>query len=132
VLKDTWIEGDSREGDVLSSLYEGADDEDKKSVEKYFITAICHGDVRTKHNIFDDTANALMRGLKIADHDPLFELQLQQNSFVWISNRVCHSQRYPHKTHYRIVFKEIGITIDRIPSLPGVMTVLAETACGAF
>ncbi|KAN0109362.1 hypothetical protein V8E52_009406 [Russula decolorans] len=35
--------------------------------------------------------------------------------------------KYAHKTHYRIVFKEKGITIDRIRSLPDVMTVLTET-----
>jgi len=36
-------------------------------------------------------------------------------------------KRYAPKTHYRIVFKEKGTTIDRIKSLPEVMTVLAET-----
>ena len=47
--------------------------------------------------------------------------------------QALHSHlRYAHKTHYRIVFKEKGITIDCIKSLPDVMTVLTETVRGAF
>jgi hypothetical protein len=38
--------------------------------------------------------------------------------------------KYAHKTHYRIVFKEKSITIDLIPSLPDVMTILTGTVAG--
>jgi hypothetical protein len=40
--------------------------------------------------------------------------------------------RYTHRTHYRIVFEEKGITIDRIRSLPDLMAVLSEIVRGAF
>ncbi len=147
MLKDIWIDSDrTREGNILASLRSAANDEDKKLLGKHFLTTICHGDVWTEFDILDDTANALMRGLNLAsDHVLLFELQrkpfiqnpklptgskgLRETSRV----RVPHSHlRYAHKTHYRIVFKEKGITIDRMRSLPDVMTVLTETVSGAF
>jgi len=31
--------------------------------------------------------------------------------------------KYAHKTHYRIVFKEQGVTVDLIQSLSDVMTI---------
>jgi hypothetical protein len=41
-------------------------------------------------------------------------------------------QIYAHKTHYRIIFKEKGIPLDRVKSLPDLMTVLTETVSGVF
>ena len=147
VLKDIWIDSDrTREGNILALLHAAANGEDRQLVEKHFLTAIFHGDVWTELDILDDTANALMRGLNITpDHNSLFKLQrkpLIQNyeppsgseALRAISRvQAPHSHlRYAHKTHYRIVFKEKGITVDRMKSLPGVMTVLAETVSGAF
>ena len=146
VLKDTWIDSDRmREGDILASLRETADPEGKQLLEKYFLTTICHGDVQTELNVVDDTANALMRGLEIAkDHAPLFRLQqgpnIQENTSGTGSANLRASPaqipsdriRYAPKTHYRIVFREIGTTIDRLQSLPDVMKVLTETVSGAF
>ena len=148
VLKDTWIDSDRmREGDILTSLRKAADDGDKKLVDKYFLTTICHGDVWTELGIVDDTTNCLMRGLKIAkDHASLF--QLQRKSFFEDSSNTSgtgsknlrafshaqvprHRNIYEPKTHYRIVFKETGVTIDSMRSLPSVMKVLAETVIGA-
>ena len=146
MLKDIWIDSDrTREGDILASLYAAADDEDKLLVEKYLLTTICHGDVWTDTNTLDDTANALMRGLNITPgHYSLFRLQ-QKPSFqnyeppsgseglraTALQARHTHLE-YAQKTHYRIVFKEKCITIDRIKSLPDVMSVLTETVSGAF
>ena len=133
VLKDIWIDSDRmREGNILASLHSAADDKDKQLLKSYFLTTICHGDVWTTLDILDDTANALMRGLNIASgRGSLFKLQ--QKPFIpnheppsgsaglRATSRVQapHSHlRYAHKTHYRIVFKEKGITIDRMRSLP--------------
>jgi hypothetical protein len=75
VLKDIWIDDDRVwEGEILTSLFKEANSEDKELVEQYFLTTITHGDVWTEPNIRDDTANILMRGLKI-DHKSLFKLQ---------------------------------------------------------
>jgi hypothetical protein len=135
VLKDTWVDSDrTREGNIIASLHSAANDEDRQLVEKHFLTTICHGDVWTEPDILDDTANALMRGLNITpDRDSLFKLQ--RTPFIQNYGPPSGSEshlRYAHRTHYRIVFKEKGITIDRIRSLPDVMTVLSETVSGAF
>jgi hypothetical protein len=146
VLKDIWIDHDrTREGIILAQLYDEADDEDKELVKKHFLTVICHGDVWTELDVLDDTENGLMRGLKVT-MDSMFELQQKQ---LVVSKHqaasglqgLCVTSRlhaphpnlkYTHKTHYRIVFKEKGVTIDLIPSLPEVMKVLTETVTGAF
>jgi hypothetical protein len=140
VLKDTWIDDDRvREGEVLSSLLEGANSEDKELVKQYFLTTITHGDVWMGLGNRDDTANCLMRGLEIdhnLQHTPVFQDTLPSGSqSSWEMSRVqfLHPNRiYEPKTHYRIVFKEICKPIDTISSLPDVLDVLTETVSGAF
>ena len=147
VVKDIWVDSDrTREGNVLALLHTEANCEDRILINKHFLTTICHGDVWTEPDILDDTANALMRGLDIAsDHVSLFKLQVKPYIRAYESRsgsessqesrrvRAPHSHlRYAHKTHYRIVFKEKGITIDRVKRLPDVMTVLGETVGGTF
>jgi hypothetical protein len=125
VLKDTLIDSDRmREGNILALLHATANDDDKLLVEKHFLTMICHGDVWTEFDLLDDAANALMRGLSVPpDHDSLFK---------WIPFIQSYEPPSGHKIHYRIVFKEKGIPMDRITSLPDIMTVLTETVSGAF
>ena len=147
VLKDIWIDSDrTREGNILALLHAAANGEDRQLVEKHFLTTISHGNVWTEFDILDDTANTLMRGFNITpDHDSLFKLQRKpsiQNyeppsgseALRAISRvQAPHSHlRYAHKTHYRIVFKEKCITVDRMKSLPDVMTILTETVSGVF
>ena len=147
VLKDTWVDSDrTREGNVIALLHTEANCEDRKLIKKHFLTTICHGDVWTDPDIRDDTANSLMRGLDItSDHVSLFKLQVKPFSRTYESLSGSESSKeycrvraphpylsYAHKTHYRIVFKEKGITIDRVKKLPEVMTVLGETVGGAF
>ena len=135
VLKDTWINSDcAREGNIISSLQAAADEEDKQLFERHFLTTICHGDVWTELDIVDDTVNGLMRGLKIAaDDDFLFQLQSGPPiTHYGGSSRSEVLREIKHKSHYRIVFKEVGIAIDRMGSLPVVMKVLAETVSGVF
>ena len=72
-----WIDSDrTREGVILGQLYDEADDEDKLLVKKHFLTTICHGDVWMGTAV-DDTANGLMRRLKITE-DGVFKLQRKQ------------------------------------------------------
>ena len=147
VVKDIWVDSDrTREGNILALLHTEANCEDRRLIEKHFLTTICHGDVWTGLDIRDDTANALMRGLDvISDHVSLFILQVKPYIRTYESRSGSESSqenrrvraprphlRHAHKTHYRIVFKEKGITIDRVKRLPDVMTVLGETVGGAF
>ena len=146
VLKDIWIDHDrAREGTILAQLYDDADDEDKKLVRKYFLTTVCHGDVLMYPGVFDDTKKGLMRGLNTTA-DNVFVLQqkemvIQREDSAPGSERLRATSRlhvqhpilkYAHKTHYRIVVKEKGTTIDLVHSLPDVMTVLTETVTGLF
>jgi hypothetical protein len=133
VLKDIWIDSDRmREGNVLALLRAAANDEDRQLLVKHFLTIVCHGDVWTELGILDDTANDLMRGLKItADHDSLFKPQREPFIHNYEPRPGSHP-RYTHKTRYRIVFKEKCITIYRMKSLPDVITVLTETVGGEF
>jgi hypothetical protein len=132
VLKDIWADRDRmRGGAILTQLHAAANGEDKEWMKKHFLTTICHGDVWTEFDTPDDTENALMRGLNITTgHE--FQLQMIPK-YQPAAIQASHSHpRYAHKTHYRIGFTEKGITIDRIKSLPDVMTVLTETVRGAF
>lgn len=153
VLKDIWIDSDrDREGTILTSLHEAANDNDKHLVEEHFLTAVCHGDVwisPTRADILDDTANALMRKLDIAsDHGSKFRLQRvitiipptptpSGSKSNPISESVCAQtfpphKRYPPKTHYRIVFKEVAEPICQVKELGQVMKALSDTVVGAF
>jgi hypothetical protein len=133
-----------REGAILAQIYKDADENDKILVEKYFLTTVCHGDVLMEPGVIDDTEKGLMRGLEISGANvfklPRKKLAITKDHSAPGSNliratsrlRARHpSVRYSHKTHYRIVFKEQGTTIDDVRSLPDVLTVLAETATGA-
>jgi Fungal protein kinase len=147
VLKDIWIDHDrTREGDILAELYKEADEEDKKLVEKYFLTTVFHGDVLMEPSVRDDTRN-LMGGLNTT-RDSVFELQKRSSMNTTHKDKVAsgsqslramsrlHVQHpnltYSHKTHYRIVFKEKGDTIDLVPNLSDVMKVLVDIVAGAF
>jgi hypothetical protein len=138
VLKDVWASHDrTREGLILAQLYDEADDEDKKLVARYFLLPACHGDVWVEPNVPDDTQNGLVRGLELSP-DNLFQLQWYNGagspsfnpmSLLYISHP---NPAIEHKTHYRIVFGEKGVTIDDIPSLSEVGRVLTETVTGSF
>lgn len=150
-LKDIWIDSDrKREGEILTLLHEAANDVDKHLIKEHFLTTVCHGDVWTddRTGILDDTANALMRKLNFAPDDWEFELQrdpIRSTSTPTVSEglheTICARSsrpyvRYAHKTHYRIVFAEVGNSLDRMMELPLqlplVMKVFGDIVVGAF
>jgi hypothetical protein len=50
-----------------------------------------------------------------------------------VQNQDLHPyKRSGDRTHYRVVFKEQGIPISEMKSVPVVMNVLADTVSGAF
>jgi hypothetical protein len=85
-----------------------------------------------------------MRGLKTT---PGIELKLQQKPSIDSKHKVASGSQslramswlhvprpnltYSHKTQYRIVFKENGITIDLLKNLSDVMKVLVDIVAGA-
>lgn len=142
MVKDLWIDDDRmREGAILTQLYDEADEEGKKLVKKHFLTTICHGDVWVKSGVIDDTKNSLMRSLEL----PMSEFHLQQKhlsipelasgSTACVTSRLSlqePNRTYGPKTHYRIVFKEFGYTIDLVSRYHDIIKTLLDTVTGAF
>lgn len=143
VLKDIWIDKDrAREGTILAQLYDEAKGNDKALVQKYFLTTVCHGDVWLDEKVADDTEESIMRGLKTTD--TMFSLRFLIDGSISLSNTSTRPQslhamnllkdwsptKYAHKAHYRIVFREQGIMIHRVPSFHDVLKTLMDTVDG--
>ncbi|KAF9507935.1 hypothetical protein BS47DRAFT_1366317 [Hydnum rufescens UP504] len=123
VLKDIWIDHDHmREGTILAQLYEDVDKEDKKLVKKHFLTTVCHGDVLIEPSVVDDTWD-LMQGLKTTPDITSGLQSLHAMSQLHVPHP---NLTYSHKTHYHIVFKEKGDTIDLLKKPCDVMKVLGD------
>ena len=94
--------------------------------------------------VIDDTKNSLMRSLSL----PLSEFVLQQKELsiplyrlasgstaLRVTSRLNlpdSNRKYGPKTHYRIVFKEFGYTIDMVSRYHDVIKALLDTVTGAF
>ena len=76
-----------REGVILAQLYDEAKGNNKDLMQKYFLTAICHGDVRSDPDIFDDTELGLMRRLNTTDRFSVLELRNVLNSPTGTSSK---------------------------------------------
>ncbi|KAF9504561.1 hypothetical protein BS47DRAFT_1368706 [Hydnum rufescens UP504] len=60
VLKDIWINHDHlRQGAILMQLYKEADKEDKKLVQRHFLTTVCHRDVLMEPGVPDGTQDLM-------------------------------------------------------------------------
>jgi hypothetical protein len=143
VLKDIWIDDyRTREGMILTQLYNEANEEDKKLVEKHFLTTVCHGDVWIKPEVVDDTPNSLMHGLELSESTFVLQQKPQANQPHQFPSgseglrapsrlHLPHpTQTYVSKTHYRVVFKEVGKTIDLVPHHHDVIRSLLDTVAG--
>ncbi|KAF9508393.1 hypothetical protein BS47DRAFT_1416692 [Hydnum rufescens UP504] len=139
VLKDIWIDHDClTEGAILTQLYEEADEEDKKLVQRHFLTTICRRDVLMEPGVPDGTQD-LMRRLNTAQ-DGVFELRkrlvidskhkvasgsqgLRETSWLHVPHP---DLMYLHKMHCRIIFEAKGVTIDLVLNLRDVMKALTD------
>ena len=97
-----------------------------------------------KLGVIDDTKNKLMRSLNL----PMSEFDLQQKHLssplykLASGSTALHvtsclnlpdpNKKYVPKTHYRIVFKEFGYTIDMLSQYHDVIKALLDTVTGAF
>jgi hypothetical protein len=113
VVKDLWMPADAaQEGNQLLELREKL-----RALEEpgtplppgdYFLTVLAHGFVRTPDGADDHTLDVVMRGCLPP---------------------VKSAQRTPRK-HYRIVFKEVGVPIDRLSTISEIMHALADATRG--
>ncbi|KAJ7164895.1 hypothetical protein C8R46DRAFT_300333 [Mycena filopes] len=109
VIKDLWMPADAAEEgvqlmelrDKLATLEDPAT---PLQPGDYFLTVLAHGFVQTTDGLDDHTLDVVMRGcmppLKSAQHTP--------------------------RKHYRIVFEEVGVPIDKLSTISEVMHALAD------
>lgn len=146
VLKDCWIDQDrKREGTILAEIRASAQtDAHKKAFEQYFLTVECHGDVYIDQDP-DNTHSLLRRGQDIPEDLGVYRLQLpiplscvEQYLLpvplpLFIPQTVDDEKviEYDIMSHYRIVFKEFGISIDKLNSAFQIFRNLTLTLEGA-
>lgn len=148
VLKDCWIDHDrKREGAILAEIRTSAQtDAQKKALDKFFLTVECHGDVYIDQDL-DNTHSLLRRGQAVSNHLGAYRLQLPPPSetkpdehllpvgstplVVPIVNNETIIE-YDIKQHYRIVFREFGISIDKLNSAFQIFRSLSLAAYGAY
>ncbi|KAJ7135388.1 hypothetical protein C8R43DRAFT_1132605 [Mycena crocata] len=107
-IKDLWTSVDTlQEGVQLSELHERlrslADPGTPHPPQHYFLTVLCHGYVPTSCGLDDHTLDVMSRG----------------------STPPTGLPNHPRK-HYRIVFKEVGISLYKLQTLSEVMRALAD------
>ncbi|KAJ7747916.1 hypothetical protein DFH07DRAFT_573529 [Mycena maculata] len=109
VIKDLWTSIDVvQEGVQLLELHERlralGDPGTPRPPGDYFLTVLAHGFVKTTDGIDDHTVDVMMRAgtfpVDSANHSP--------------------------RKHYRIVFKEVGVALDRLLSLSETFQALAD------
>ncbi|KAF8577025.1 hypothetical protein K439DRAFT_1365733 [Ramaria rubella] len=109
VIKDSWVDVDRvKEGDIRSKIERQAKGADKGKIQKYFMTVLNHGEVMINCQA-ERTLDVLLRGQELP-HGGQYKLNFEDVSYQ--SRTGAHtSGRYQHKSHYRIVFKEVGSPI---------------------
>ncbi|KAJ6511301.1 hypothetical protein C8R47DRAFT_963935, partial [Mycena vitilis] len=107
-LKDLWSSVDTvQEGSQLLELHNQlrslADPATPRPPAEYFLTVLDHGFVQTSDGVDDHTSDVMTRGSRPPTGMP----------------------HHPRK-HYRIVFKEVGIPLQRLRTLSDVMRALVD------
>ncbi|KAJ3557293.1 hypothetical protein NM688_g1550 [Phlebia brevispora] len=138
-IKDAWIDSDrTREGYLMKRILEDLSQDDREKLRPYLLTVLCHGDVISPSGVADTTRvvpettkRFIMRALnrnqtarlksqgesRRGNHAHIFRHPGVPKPTVPTSRRPVsnpmHKTRieYDQKTHYRIVFKEVGTPI---------------------
>ncbi|KAJ3552849.1 hypothetical protein NM688_g3933 [Phlebia brevispora] len=113
-LKDAWVDSHrEREGTIDARIRSSAmTDSQKKGVAKGLLTVLCHGDVVIA-GTYDRTVS-VKEHLSVTAHTPLDDYRDPSAN---------------HLVHYRIVYKEVGTSLDGVTSLAAVYKALKEVAC---
>lgn len=138
VLKDCWVDDDrKREGTTLAEIRASAETEEhKKAFTEHFLTVECHGDVYIGNE--EDNTHSLHRRNQTVPQDlDLYQLQLpppksstadqfyRAGAFPQFNTVYDSIVAYGNKSHYRIVFEELGTTIDKLTSAFDILKVLS-------
>jgi hypothetical protein len=145
-LKDVWIDIDAvAEGDILRKVYDQLGESGRES----FLTVLCDGIVMIKD--FKDTTKANLRGDPQAidcciPSRPKAGLFYKASPSISGSDSRLHSVGHiptppppkqiercrglAHRTHYRIVFMEVGTPLHEVFDLQNVFSALIDAVAG--
>lgn len=140
-LKDVWIDdGRAREGDILEKIRHTVKDRSRvlDIVNTYFLTTFTHGDVfvggdadktrrwtmPTDSNVLEVKTTPKEFGRIASNLAPVGAISVDPNS------KMQALQSFSTKSHYRIVFNEVGKTIREVESLRTVFKCLTEAVVG--
>lgn len=147
VLKDCWIDHDrKREGTILAEIRASAQtDAHRKAFKDYFLTVECHGDVYIDQEP-DNTHSLLRRGQAVPTELGAYRLQLPPPEeskpdehllpvgCTPLAAPIVDNEtivEYDDKQHYRIVFLEFGVSIDKLISAFDIFRKLSLALQGA-
>jgi hypothetical protein len=137
-IKDVWLDNNrDREGDIMEEIFNEVSSEDKIKLQQYLLTTECHGDVLIGGEQ-DQTTQKSTFGAAAEFHLQSTSLIPQRSltSSVGLAPSVHMrapsepSREYPQKVHYRIVFKEVGVSLYKVRSLASVFRSLYDTISG--
>lgn len=138
-LKDVWIDhGRAREGDILEEIRATANGGERVIVDTYFLTTLTHGDVfvggdadKTRRwampaisNVLEVKTTPKEFGHIASNLAPVGAISVDPNS------KVQAAHYFSTKSHYRIVFNEVGKTIREVDSLCTVFECLRQVVVG--
>ncbi|KAJ3555474.1 hypothetical protein NM688_g2555 [Phlebia brevispora] len=140
VLKDTWIDSErTREGDIMEAIMADAADAHRSTLQNLLLTVVCHGDVIGPMQVLDMTYDLknvpwrLFEMRKITAHENRaytisHDTRTASGSYLdrpRISPENSDKPTdYGHRTHYRIVFQEVGESLHRVKSMRTVFKAL--------
>ncbi|EDR02424.1 uncharacterized protein LACBIDRAFT_332286 [Laccaria bicolor S238N-H82] len=120
-LKDCWVDDDRElEGDILANILLDCKDEE----HDLFLTLVVHGLVEVDGNLkyqFSDK-----REQDIASPDKVSSGLPRSSVFVPITRLLREENEHHWKHHYRLVFKEVGISMYDIRSIRGAFQALVD------
>ena len=137
-VKDVWLDNNrDREGDIMEEICNEVSSEDKIKLQQYILTMDCHGDVliddeqdQTTHkSTFGATAEFHLRSTSVIPQRTLTS-SVGLAPSVHMRAPPTPSCEYHQKIHYRIVFKEVGVSLYRVRSLANVFRSLYDTING--
>lgn len=146
-LKDCWVDDDRElEGDILANILLDCKDEERE----LFLTLVVHGLVEVDGAGMKDHIKAVMlRGLDIHQGNLRYQFKHPDetkediaspnkvssglppsSAFVPIARMLREDKEHHWKYHYRIVFKEVGISMYEIRSIRDAFQALIDVTKG--
>lgn len=148
VLKDTWVDYDrDREGNIMEAVINDlSTPEDRETLREILLTVLCHGDVLGPDGHEDSTR--LVPSDRWQPYSLNEETSTEEDARTTSTNSLANSGAYgalppkprgydkpvlfTRKTHYRIVFEEVGTPLNQVDNLRHVFKALWNVSRGEF